>query len=156
MQNLHNLLKLLVHSPLDFIIVGGFAAVLHGCHQTTRDIDICILNSPEQIDHLKALLAPYHPCLRTTGESFLQTTSLEGDLHLVTDLGMLDVISSVIGVGSYYSVLKNSVEIDILDGKCRLISIDDLIKCKRELGRHRDLAVAEELEAIKQENNKKS
>ena len=39
MQNLQKLLQFLVQSPLDFVLIGGFAAVLHGCNQTTRDID---------------------------------------------------------------------------------------------------------------------
>lgn len=156
MQNLQALLKLLIQSPVDFVLVGGFAAVLHGSNQTTRDIDICILYSPEQIHSLREVLRPFNPHHRMEDakRSFLDTPedlSLAQDLHLMTDLGPLDVISRVMGVGGYYDVLKNSQEIDLYGGRCYLISIDDLIKSKKILGRHRDLVTAMELEAILKE-----
>lgn len=75
------------------------------------------------------------------------------DLHLMTDLGPLDVISHVMGVGGYYDVLKNSQEIELYGSRCYLISIDDLIKSKKALGRHRDLVTAMELEAIRKERS---
>lgn len=156
MQNLQSLLKFLVASPIDFVLVGGFAAVLHGCNQTTRDIDICLVLSPEEIQSLRDVLAPISPRHRTVADkpSFLSfPTNLSGikNLHLETDLGVLDVISNVEAVGGFYDVLKNSEEIELYGGRCRLISIEDLIRSKKALGRHRDLAVVEELEAIKNE-----
>ena len=156
MQNLQALLKLLVNSQVEFVLVGGFAAVLHGCNQTTRDIDICVLYSPEQIQLLRELLKPFHPQHRITDPKvcFLdmpRDLSEKQDFHLVTDLGVLDVINYVEGVGSYYDVLKNSKEIEIYGGRCHLISIEDLIKSKKTLGRHRDLATVMELEAILKE-----
>jgi len=65
-----------------------------------------------------------------------------------TDLGILDMISHVPGIGSYYDVLLKADEIELYGGTCFLISVDDLIKSKKILGRHRDLVVVEELEAI--------
>lgn len=72
----------------------------------------------------------------------------------MTDLGNLDVIREVKGIGDYYDVLKNSDEMDIYEGKCRVISLEDLIKAKKALGRHRDLVTAMELEAIREEKKK--
>ncbi|MBI2981385.1 MAG: nucleotidyltransferase [Deltaproteobacteria bacterium] len=159
MQDLQALLKLLVHSPVDFVLVGGFAAVLHGSNQTTRDIDICIIYSSEQVLLLRELLKPYHPRYRMEDpkRSFLEVpedVSKKQDFHLTTDLGILDVISDIEGVGGFYDVLKNSEEIEIYGAKCRLISIEDLIKSKKALGRHRDLVTAMELEAICEERRK--
>lgn len=156
MQDLQALLKLLIHSPIDFVLVGGFAAVLHGCNQTTRDIDICIVYSPEQVSLLRDLLKPYHPLYRTEKKKrpFLDIPSIEQDFHLMTDLGNLDVIRQVKGIGNYYDVLKNSQEIEIYTGKCRLMAIDDLIKGKKALGRHRDLVTVMELEAIREEQKR--
>lgn len=159
MQDLRTLLKLLIQSPLEFVLVGGFAAVLHGCNQTTRDIDICITYSPEQVSLLQEILKPFHPRYRMedSKRSFLDTPndlSKKQDFHLITDLGPLDVIGHIEGIGGYYVVLENSQEIEIYGGKCRLISIDDLIRSKKALGRHRDLVTAMELEAIREENLK--
>jgi hypothetical protein len=158
-QDLQALLKLLIQSPVEFVLIGGFAAVLHGCNQTTRDIDICVVYSSEQVYLLREVLKPFHPRHRMEEAkgSFLDTPkdlSEKQDFHLITDLGPLDVIYHVEGVGNYYDVLQNSQEIELYEGTCYLVSIDDLIKCKRTLGRHRDLVTAMELEAIRKERKK--
>jgi hypothetical protein len=154
-QSPQELLKFLVKSPLDFVIIGGFAAVLHGCEQTTRDIDICLVLNEDQVRLLNEVLAPLHPKYRTTSEKtpfqIADIKDFTQDLHLETDFGILDIVSHVKGVGDFYDVLKNADEFELYGGKCHLISIDDLIKSKKVLGRHRDLTVIEELEAIKQE-----
>lgn len=159
MQNLQSLLKFLVKSPIDFVIIGGFAAVLHGCNQTTRDIDICLVLTPEQIQSLREILKPLHPKLRTIPEkpSFLthpQDLSDVKNLYLETDLGILDIVSNVEAVGNFYDVLKNAKEIELYENPCHVMSIDDLIKSKKALGRHRDLVIVEELEVIRKENKK--
>ena len=90
-------------------------------------------------------------------QSFLDAPtdlSKKQDFHLDTALGILDVVSHIEGIGGYYDVLKNSEEVEIYGGKCRLISIEDLIKSKKALGRHRDLVTVEELEAIREERGK--
>ncbi len=161
MQDLQALLRALIHSPIDFVLVGGFAAVLHGCNQSTRDIDICIVYSPESIQQLRDTLGQFNPrhLMGPEMKSFLEEPkdlSVVHDLHLVTDIGILDVISHIKGVGDYYDVLSHSDEIEIEGGKCYIISIDDLIKSKKALGRHRDLITIMELEAIREEKNKSS
>lgn len=156
MQNLQKLLQFLVQSPLEFVLVGGFAAVLHGCNQTTRDIDICFVLSPQQVQLLRETLKPLNPRHRMTHEklSFLkypEDITKVKNLYLETDLGVLDIITQVKAVGDFYDLLKNATDIALYGGSCRLISIDDLIKSKKALGRHRDLVVADELEVIKRE-----
>lgn len=156
MQNLQALLRFLIHSPIDFVLVGGFAAVLHGSNQVTRDIDICIVYTPERINDLRELLRPLNPRhrmdeLKTSFLEFPQDLSRKQDFHLSTDLGLLDVISEVEGVGGYYDLIEKSEEIELYGGKCRIMGVEDLIKAKKALGRHRDLVVVEELEAILKE-----
>lgn len=156
MQNLQKLLEFLVKSPLDFVLIGGFAAVLHGCNQTTRDVDICLVMSPEQILLLRKTLAPLHPKHRMTPQklSFLEhphDLAPVKNLYLETDLGVLDIVSHIEAVGVYCDALKNAEKIEMFGGECFLLSIDDLIKSKKALGRHRDLVTVEELEAIKNE-----
>jgi molybdopterin/thiamine biosynthesis adenylyltransferase len=77
------------------------------------------------------------------------------NLYLSTDAGVLDLISTVVGVGDFTEVSKLAIEISIFGNKCKIISLDDLIKCKRTLKRPKDLLVATELEAIRQKNEAK-
>ncbi len=74
-------------------------------------------------------------------------------LHLETDLGLLDLVAHVPSVGTYFDVLKNAEEIELYGKPAFVISLDDLIISKKSLGRHRDLMVVEELEAVKKEKN---
>jgi len=152
------LLKFLVDSPLDFVIIGGFAAVLHGSNHTTRDLDICVIFSKEEWETVKTVLKPIHPKIRSVEEKpFLVETDLDftkiESLHLETNLGLLDLVSHVPSVGTYFDVLKNAEEIELYGKSCFVISINDLIKSKKSLGRHRDLMIVEELECIKKEKN---
>ncbi len=153
---MQKLLKFLVDSPLDFVIIGEFAAVLHGSNHTTRDLDICVLFSKEEWETLKAVLKPIHPKIRSAVEKpLLHEADLDfakiESLHLETDLGLLDLVSHVPSVGTYFDVLKNAEEIELYSKPAFVISMDDLIKSKKSLGRHRDLLVVEELEAVKRE-----
>ena len=47
MQDFRQLLQRLADSGLEFVIVGGYAAVTHGSSLVTRDLDICVALSNE-------------------------------------------------------------------------------------------------------------
>ncbi|MCP5465038.1 MAG: nucleotidyltransferase, partial [Deltaproteobacteria bacterium] len=124
------LLEFLIHSPIDFVLIGGFAAVIHGSNQTTQDIDICILFTPESLNDLREALKPIHPHFRNDVEISFGDFDFNGSNkmshHLETDLGILDLVSKVPGVGSFYDVLKNADEIEMFGGSCFVISMSDL------------------------------
>lgn len=148
------LLSKLHENQIDFIIVGGFAAAAYGSSFVTHDLDICSVLTPDNIDKLRKSLADVHPIHRTAQNkpSFLDTPkSIEGisNLYLQTDIGVLDILSSITGVGDYDVLKKSCVEIKIYGYSCKLISIEDLIKAKLAIKRPKDLEVVKELEIIK-------
>lgn len=154
MQNLGSLLDLLLNAKIDFVLIGGFASVIHGSSMVTHDLDICIMFDPKNVEQLRECLRPFHPKLRMTPKrlSFLDypaDLSNLKNLYLETDLGVLDVIGKIDGVGSFEQVAENAIEIEIYGKKCRVISINDLVASKKSIGRDKDLAVVRELEAIK-------
>ena len=63
---------------------------------------------------------------------------------------MLDLLSKVTGVGDFEELSKSCIEIKVYGYKCKMISIEDLIKAKLALKRPKDLEVAKELEIISQ------
>lgn len=153
MRSLAKLLDVLLNANIDFVLVGGFASVVHGSTMVTRDLDVCMLTGPDEIEKLRECLAPYNPKHRMTPQKLpfkdypAVTTGLKS-VYLETDLGVLDVLSEITGVGSFEDVVKNAIQIEIQGKKCNVISIDDLIASKKSLGRAKDLAVARELEII--------
>ena len=153
-NNLNSLLGLLLENQIDFVLIGGFAAVFHGASQVTKDIDVCMLTSPDQIRKLRGCLSELHPKHRMNPSfkpSFLtHPTDLGGvqNIYLETDLGVLDVVSSVVGVGSFDEVKKRSIEISLFAHKCKIISIEDLIRAKEKMGREKDRVAVTELRII--------
>lgn len=148
------LLAKLADSGFEFVIVDGYAAVAHGSARVTRDIDICAVLTAENIETLRTALAEWHPRHRMTPQklSFLTTPppgSVLKNLYLETDVGMIDVLSSVLGVGDF-TRLKSTAERLEIDGRIQwLMSLDDLIQAKEAVGREHDLLTAKELKAIR-------
>jgi predicted nucleotidyltransferase len=148
------LLSKLHENNIDFIIVGGFAAAAYGSSFVTHDLDICSVLTSNNIEKLRKSLSDVHPIHRIAQNkpSFLDTPkSIEGinNLYLQTDIGVLDILSSITGVGDFNELRKSCIEIKIYGYTCKLISIEDLIKTKLALKRPKDLEVVKELEIIK-------
>jgi hypothetical protein len=65
MQNLSELTRRLVEAQVEFVLVGGFAAVAHGVTLVTRDVDICCRFSEANLLRIQATLADLHPAHRS-------------------------------------------------------------------------------------------
>ena len=61
-MNFIKAVQALTDSGVEFVIIGGWSAVLHGSSYVTNDLDICY--SSENIKRLAEVLAPLHPRLR--------------------------------------------------------------------------------------------
>jgi hypothetical protein len=159
MKNLNNLLEILLENEIDFVLIGGFAGAVYGSSLVTRDIDICALCTRENITKLRRILKDFHPVHRHMPKelSFLDNPSdLEGikNLYIDCDMGVLDIVSAVSGVGDFERVKKNSIEIRLFGQPCKVISIDDLIESKKNMGRDKDRIAVRELELIKKRSTK--
>ena len=155
MQDLRKLLKLLLENEIDFVLIGGFAAVVYGSTLVTQDLDICSSMSVENIEKLRSILKDYNPIHRMNRKSSLSfldhPESLEGlnNIYLETDLGILDILSATQPAGDFKTIKQNSIQINIYGHICNVISIDDLIKVKSYMKRPKDLQAVEELIKIK-------
>jgi len=154
-QDLSKLLNLLLENELDFVLIGGFAAVVHGSTMVTQDLDICSTLTVENIEKLREMLAPYNPTHRMNREanlSFLEhPKDLSGlnNIYLDTELGVLDILSETQPAGDFETLKKNAIEIQIYGHTCKVISIDDLIKVKTKMKRPKDIQAVQELLKIK-------
>jgi predicted nucleotidyltransferase len=157
-SDLQRLLLRLSEAGIDFVLVGGYAAILHGSSALTRDIDVCAALTTENIEKLRDALRDAHPVHRLSVErpSFLDEPRPGvplNHLYLHTDLGTLDLLSSITGVGDFERVVRDAVEVELFGHRIRAISLDDLITAKEALGRDKDLIVAKELRAIRETQN---
>ncbi len=153
MTELNRLLQTLCDAEVDFIIVGGFAAMLHGSSMLTRDLDVCAVITDTSVAKLRAAFRDLHPVHRQTPQrlSFLDTPDPGvplKNIYLQTDFGPLDILGSITGVGDFVELRKNAVELELFERRLFVISKEDLIKAKEALGRPKDILVAQELRAI--------
>jgi len=116
-----SLLERVVRGGVDFVIVGGFAGVVQGCTYVTQDVDIC--------------------CDFYCGQF--------KNLYLDTDIGQLDCVGFVDGVGDYSKVRQASEVVEVENMQLRTLRLDGLIKSKKAMNRPRDRDALIQLEAIK-------
>ena len=151
--NIEKLLRALYDQEVEFIIIGGAAAVLHGSAYVTADLDICYSREKENLKRLAAALALFNPSLRGAPIDVpfrLDADTLNSGLNftLTTDLGDLDILGEVTGLGGYPSVLTFSEEIEIFGTRCKVLTLEALITSKRAVSRAKDLLLLPELEAL--------
>jgi hypothetical protein len=152
-SELNKLLQRLIDADIPFVIVGGFGGMLHGSSLVTRDLDVCAVLTDANVGKLRSAFAGLHPTHRHTPQrlSFLDNPApgvAVKDLYLQTDLGPLDLMTSITGLGDYERVASRSVEAELFGNRVRVIGIEDLIAAKEALGREKDLLAAKELRAI--------
>ncbi len=155
MTNFEKLLKILTNEKVDFIVIGGVAANIHGITYQTYVVDICYSRDKENLERLVNALRPTYPTLRGAPKELpflFDELTLKAGLNFTfqTTLGDIDILGEVGGVGFYNEVKKNSVEVEVFGMKFFIIDLDALIAAKKFAGRKKDEPVIFELEAIKE------
>jgi predicted nucleotidyltransferase len=153
-------LHILYDAGVEFVLIGGAAMGLQGSAHVTKDMDFCYERSKPNFERLAEALKPYHPSLRgaPAGLPFqfdVETISRGLNFTLATDLGDIDFLGEVSGLGTFSEVKAASDVKQIAGVDVRILSLAGLIKSKAAAGRPRDLYVLPELEAL-EEIKKKS
>jgi hypothetical protein len=149
-----NLLDRLARAGFDFVIVGGYAGIVHGCTYVTQDIDLCCDFSPSNLLALQRAVSDLHPVHRMTPgrkefELTEKTAATFKNLYLDTDLGQLDCVSFVEGIGDFQTVKQASDLVAVEGMELRVLRFDALIKAKKAMNRPHDRQAVLQLEAIK-------
>ena len=150
-MNVEAAIQALVDAGVEFVIIGGWSAILNGSAYSTNDLDLCFARNSENLHRLAGALAPYHPRLRDlpAGLPFVWTTLRNGTVFtLDTDLGKIDLLAEVAGLGTFEEMTTGSVATEAFGRRVRTLDLISLIKAKRAAGRDKDLAVLPELEGL--------
>jgi len=153
MHKLHLLLQRLADAGVEFVVIGGYAAVIHGSAYITNDVDVCAVLSSENVEKIRSALADLRPVHRQTHRrlSFLDYP-VPGqelrNLYLETDGGTVDILTSVQGLGDFSRLRERAVTATIFGRAVPVISLEDLICAKEAVGREKDLLTVKELRAI--------
>lgn len=145
-QSFHRILELLEAHGVEYIVVGGVAAVLRGAPVTTFDIDTLVktdrTNAKRLLAALQALDARYreHPGkLKPSIEDILAG----GHLLLMTDSGPLDVLGHIMDGRRYEDMTDRASTLSVGKLAIQVLGLKALLDEKQALGRPKDRAVAE-------------
>jgi predicted nucleotidyltransferase len=153
------LLQALAGAGVEFIVIGGVAAIHHGSARNTFDLDVLYRRTEENINRLVNAIEPLHPYLRGAPPDlpfrFDAATVRRGlNFTLTTDAGPFDCMGEVQGIGGYDAVLSRATDAEVFGLRCRFLNLDDLIAAKRAAGRPKDFETIAELEIIREERGR--
>jgi hypothetical protein len=150
-------IKLLDQNKIEYILIGGFAAAVHGSSRLTSDIDIVYKRSSENLQRLAQALKTHRPYLRGAPEGLpfiFDEKTLEQGLNftLTTDIGYIDLLGEVPG-GNYNSILPDTIFVDVFNQKVCCVNLKKLIELKKASGRPKDFEAIAELELLSEKES---
>jgi hypothetical protein len=152
-------LRALSDAGVDFILVGGLAAVLNGAPINTFDVDVVHSREPANIHRALKVLEDLDAVFRIQPERRLKPNASHlasaGHLNLITRYGPLDILETIGRALGYQELIPHSVELAISeDLRIRVLDLETLIAVKEELGGEKDRAVLPILRRTLEEKRK--
>lgn len=147
------ILRALVAAGVDFVVIGGIAAVLHGSARITQDLDVCFSTTPANLDALGNALTKLDAQLRGAADDVpfipdARTLRQVETLTLRTKAGDFDLLARPAGAPGFNTLRNRADRYDVGGSTVPVARIEDLVAMKRAAGRPKDLADIAELETI--------
>lgn len=150
--------RVLRDHEVDYVLVGGLAAVLHGSTAMTNDADIVPAPDPGNLERLSDALRDLEARIRTHTEpdglafdphpALLESMAM---LHMTTRCGDLDLTFSPTALDDYESLAANSVLFELAGCEVKVAALADVIRSKEAAGRPKDHATLPILRALEEE-----
>ena len=158
MTDFEAVIRTFSEAGVEFVIVGGLAATIHGSARLTQDIDFVYSRTDVNIRRLVAALVPHAPYLRGAPPGLPfdwseETVERGLNFTLTTAIGDVDLLGEITGGGDYDALAPHCVDVGLFDYPCRCLDLPGLIRAKRAAGRPKDLEALAELEALLQERD---
>lgn len=139
---------------VEFIVIGGQAAVLWGSPQPTLDVDLCYRRTSSNLERLASALKEIHPSLRGAPADLpfrldARSLALGANFTFNTDLGPLDLLGWVEPFGPFEELYPRCESMEVGETRLLVISLDDLISIKQHIGRPKDQAALVQLQSIR-------
>jgi hypothetical protein len=142
------MLRVLGAHGVRFVLIGGFAAVIHGSPYVTTDIDVVPKGGGENLERLSDALKAMHARVWTASEPggvpFDHGAAALGEVlvwNLVTDFGRLDVTFEPAGTSGYDDLASGAIDLEILGAHVEVASLADIVRSKEAADRDRDRLV---------------
>jgi hypothetical protein len=147
------ILAVLERRGVEYVVVGGYAARIHGAVRPTRDIDITPATDQENLDRLAAALRDLNARIRTDGVPEGLPFAVPGEsllgqrlLNLQTRHGELDLtIRPAAFEGGYDDLVGRSTRRTVGRSHVRVAALEDVIRSKEAAARDKDIRALPEL-----------
>jgi hypothetical protein len=152
------ILAVLEQHGVKCVLIGGFAAVIHGSPYVTTDVDLVPAADHENLQRLSDALRDLHARVWTSREPdglpFDHSASSLADVriwNLVTDYGRLDLTFEPSGTSGYEDLARDATHLVILGVGVDVASLADIIRSKEAAGREKDRLVLPVLRRLAEE-----
>lgn len=140
---------------VEYVLIGGLAAVLHGSPLRTNDADVCPHRERANLEALARALGDLEARLFTADgpvefiydAEFLDRVQV---LTLETRVGRLDISFRPAGTEGYHELVEHAVDYEIEGVIVPTAALDDIIRSKRTADRQKDRAALPTLEALRE------
>ena len=149
------LLGVLGERGVRFVLIGGFAAVIHGSPYVTTDLDVVPEQGPRNLERLSDALDVMHARVWTASEPegipfdhSAASLAAVGVWNLVTDFGRLDIVVRPVGTEGFDDLARDALRLTILGLEVDVASLADVVRSKEAAGREKDRLVLPVLRRI--------
>jgi transcriptional regulator with XRE-family HTH domain len=138
------MVSILARQRVDYVVMGGLAARLHGSPFTTSDMDICYTRAGDNVERLAAALRDLQARVE------VRALRAGGSFSFKTMAGQLNCTTRVPGVAGFPDLLAGAEQVQVATNVVRVASLDDLIAIKRS----EDFEAVEHLAAVREERER--
>jgi hypothetical protein len=157
------ILEVLVEHGVDYVMIGGLAAAIHGSDLVTGDIDITPSTDDGNLTRLSRALDELDARIRSVdapdGLPFAHDAASLARAtvwNLVTNAGDLDLAMMPSGTRGYDDLRRAAIAIDILGVPTRVAALADVIRSKEAAGRDKDRAALPMLRRLQEEIDRRA
>lgn len=149
------ILAALAAHDVDYVLIGGLAAMAHGSPILSYDVDITPEKSRENLERLSAALKELGARVRTQGvldglpfDHDADSHAAAGVWNLTTDFGDLDISFVPTGTEGYSDLRAGAAEASAYGGVIVIAALADVIRSKQAANRPKDQRVLPVLREI--------
>ena len=152
------ILQALAEHDVQYVLIGGLAATIHGSPAATYDVDITPEQSRANIERLAAALTAIGALRYTDPDDPFGTPTADDFTHLVesfsSPIGYIDVFREVVALGGYDRLRPNAISREVASISIVVASLRDIISSKQAAGREKDQAHLPALLALQSETER--
>jgi len=156
------LFRILEKHRVDYVLIGGLAAVLRGSPLRTSDMDVCPKQSADNLNRLATALREAAARIRTEGApdglpfacdaKFLSGVAL---LNLTTAFGDLDISFRPAGTEGFDDLARGAERFDLSGVVAPVAALEDIIRSKEAANRPKDVAALPTLRTLLAETRRR-